>query len=669
MNKKNFIWNTIGSTVNAFTSLFYMIIVTRLNGVDVSGIFTFAFTFACLVQVIGNYFGRSYQVTNIDDNICDSDFLYNRFFTTFFMVLFTLVFVFYKGYSEYKIIVILLLVLFRLIESFGEILYGFIQKNNRLYQVGISMFLKGVFSIILFLLFDLITKNLFVAIISISAVNLLIILLYDIRNAKKANLVFKKFNKDNFYKLLFGGFFIFVFTFLTQYVLNASKYSIDNFLFDKDQTIYGIILMPATAMVLCAQFLVQPFLTKVAELLKNKKIKDLSILTFKISFYVFIVGLFALIFCYFLGIPILEFIYGIKLFDYKISLLLIIAGSIFFGLSYVFSNVLIALRKNFVQAIIYIVVSIIAFVISDVLVLKLGVLGASLSYLISMFILCLLYLIVFLYNIYKINITRDMNIHTFVILAYKESPYLEECIKSVLNQSVKSKVIIATTTKNKYIMDFAKKYKLDVVTAKHTTIGGDFDFALSAGNTKLVTIAHQDDIYEYEYAENVIRNYYEFPKSLIIFSDYYEIRGDNKVFSNVNLKIKRILLSSLFIKHFSGFRFMKRNVLRFGCSICCPSVTFVKENCPSKVFTCDMKSNVDWFAWEKLSREKGSFIYINKKLMGHRVDELTTTTDIINQGIRTKEDLVMFEKFWPKKFANIINKFYKRSENSNNIRS
>ena len=43
-------------------------------------------------------------------------------------------------------------------------------------------------------------------------------------------------------------------------------------------------------------------------------------------------------------------------------------------------------------------------------------------------------------------------IHTFVILAYKESEYLESCINSVINQSVKSKIVIATTTDNKFII-------------------------------------------------------------------------------------------------------------------------------------------------------------------------------------------------------------------------
>lgn len=31
--------------------------------------------------------------------------------------------------------------------------------------------------------------------------------------------------------------------------------------------------------------------------------------------------------------------------------------------------------------------------------------------------------------------------HTFVVLAYKESSYLEECIKSVLNQNILVKLL------------------------------------------------------------------------------------------------------------------------------------------------------------------------------------------------------------------------------------
>ena len=88
------------------------------------------------------------------------------------------------------------------------------------------------------------------------------------------------------------------------------------------------------------------------------------------------------------------------------------------------------------------------------------------------------------------------NKHTFVVLAYKESKFLEDCIKSVLNQTVETNVVIATSTPNDYIKKLAKKYSLKVIVNKGKNgIGPDFDFALHATKSELITIAHQDDIY------------------------------------------------------------------------------------------------------------------------------------------------------------------------------
>ena len=47
--------------------------------------------------------------------------------------------------------------------------------------------------------------------------------------------------------------------------------------------------------------------------------------------------------------------------------------------------------------------------------------------------------------------------HTFVICAYKESKYLEDCIKSLKAQEVKSDIKIATSTPNEYIYSIADK--------------------------------------------------------------------------------------------------------------------------------------------------------------------------------------------------------------------
>ena len=257
--------------------------------------------------------------------------------------------------------------------------------------------------------------------------------------------------------------------------------------------------------------------------------------------------------------------------------------------------------------------------------------------------------------------------HTFVVLAYKESEYLEECIKSVLNQSYKSKVVIATTTDNDFIRKIAKEYKLDVVVGKHTSIGGDFDFAVSVGKTELVTVAHQDDIYDYDYSKKIVSEYNKYRESIILFSDYYEIRNNDKVYSNLNLRIKKVLLFPLKSRFLARYKFFKRWVIRFGNGICCPAVTFVKNNCPKDIFKSDYKCNIDWYAWERLSKLKGRFIYIKDKLMGHRISKDSTTTDIIRQGIRTQEDYDIYLKFWPKWIAKLLTKLYKNSEKSNEV--
>ena len=57
---------------------------------------------------------------------------------------------------------------------------------------------------------------------------------------------------------------------------------------------------------------------------------------------------------------------------------------------------------------------------------------------------------------------KTENNHTFIICAYKESPYLDKCIQSLLNQTVKSNIVMYTSTPNDYIQDIADKYAIDL---------------------------------------------------------------------------------------------------------------------------------------------------------------------------------------------------------------
>ena len=399
-SKKNFIWNMVGATAHAFTSLIFMVIVTRINGTDIAGIFTFAFSLACLLQVISNYSGRVYQVTETSSELKDSDFVFNRITSCIIMGLCAVIYLLFKDYDLYKNIIIFLFVLYRMIESFNDVMYGVIQKNDELYKVGISLFFKSIIGTILFFCIDYFTHNVIFSIVSLVVVNIVIMLFYDRNNFNK---FYKKnfYNKSNNFKLFKLGIFVFGFTFLTQYILNAPKYAIDSSLTNDMQTIYGIISMPATFIVLCSQFIIQPLLVKFSKLIKNEEYDALFKLSIKVAFVVILIGIASSIAAYFLGVQVLKLIYGLDLKKYLIPLLIILCGATFYSVSFVLSNILTAMRKTFIQIIFYIIISIVIFFLSRYLVINYGIIGGTLSYAITMLILCIMYVLYYLFYMKK----------------------------------------------------------------------------------------------------------------------------------------------------------------------------------------------------------------------------------------------------------------------------
>lgn len=256
--------------------------------------------------------------------------------------------------------------------------------------------------------------------------------------------------------------------------------------------------------------------------------------------------------------------------------------------------------------------------------------------------------------------------HTYALCAYKESAYLEECIKSLLAQTVKSNIIIATSTPNAHIDSLAERYDIPIfINEGERGIGGDWNFAYSQAATPLVTIAHQDDIYEPAYTEELLNSVNKACDPIIYFSSYGELRNGEKVYDNKLLRIKRLMLSPL--KVFKKNRFVRRRILSLGNPICCPAVSYVKDRVGESPFTNTFLSNIDWQQWEIQSRKKGSFVYNPKPLMCHRIHEESTTSEIIGDNKRTVEDFEMFKLFWPEWIAKIISRSYAGSEKSNKV--
>ncbi len=198
-----------------------------------------------------------------------------------------------------------------------------------------------------------------------------------------------------------------------------------------------------------------------------------------------------------------------------------------------------------------------------------------------------------------------IDLHTFVVLAYKESGYIADCIGSLLNQTIKSKIILTTSTPSFYLKNIADQFNIPLlINPEKKNIACDWNFAFKNCDTKYLTLAHQDDIYKPEYLENCLNTAEKYPDNLITFTDYDEIYQGKIRKITLMLLIKKLLLWPYLFKNAISNPIFKRLILSFGSSIPCPSVLYNLVNLINFKFEEEFSINLDWDAWLRLSKKK-----------------------------------------------------------------
>lgn len=249
---------------------------------------------------------------------------------------------------------------------------------------------------------------------------------------------------------------------------------------------------------------------------------------------------------------------------------------------------------------------------------------------------------------------------TFVVCAYKECEYLEESIDSILNQTVKANILISTSTPNDYVQGIADKYGIEVRINPNGGQIKDYNFAMQQPDTELIMLMHQDEVLADTFVERVLFELNHTKKPIIAFTNYIEMHNnvvDKK--PSVMVRIKRWMLLPLRVRCFSGTWLGKRGIQLFGDPITHPTVVCVKKEMPEELFREKYKASMDWDLWERLSRQKGSFVYVKEVLLYHRMnDENQTVKLLTTTNARYEDEFEIFCRFWPKTIAKFLMRFY-----------
>lgn len=249
--------------------------------------------------------------------------------------------------------------------------------------------------------------------------------------------------------------------------------------------------------------------------------------------------------------------------------------------------------------------------------------------------------------------------HTFVVPAYGRSPHLRECLASLEKQTCRSPVVVATSTPYDGLEALVTEHGARLaINPEGGGIGRDWNFALAQARTPWVTLAHQDDLYLPGFGEATMTLVDVIPDATLVLTGYAELVGNRARAHSLMLWIKRLLLEFGFTgRRAVSSRGGKRRLLRFGCPIPCPSVTLRPDRTGLR-FREDLMVNLDWEAWLRLARLPGTFAYSRQRLLLHRVHADSETSAGIRNGVRAREDLMLFESLWPKPVARLLARGY-----------
>ncbi len=399
-------WNMIGSMATAFQSVILLAIMTRTVGIIPAGIYTMGNTDSNLFLTIGKYGSRSFQVSDVKREYNFREYRMSRIITCIVMGLVSTGYVLWvanrNGYSSEKTSIIIWMCLFKLPDAFEDIFQAEYQKNDRLDVAAKCLSLRMILTIILWALLTIITRSLLISVVVSTIVTTIMCFLFIMLTREFVS-ERDDYSMKKVWKLLLVMTPLCLGSFLTLYIGAAPRNSIDKYMDDETQAIYGFIAMPVFVVQLLVTFIFNPILHRISLMWDEERYGDYLKESLKQSVFVIGITLVCIAGAWLLGIPVLSVLYSTDLAPYKADLLIMMLGSGFMGFVYLIGYLLTIMRLQNAMLGGYILASIVAFIFSDKAVLTNGIRGACVFYMILLLILALSFIAIYIYKMLQVK--------------------------------------------------------------------------------------------------------------------------------------------------------------------------------------------------------------------------------------------------------------------------
>ena len=363
---KNLSYNTIGMIMYNIALWFLGFFIIRMLGEEYSGYYSVAMSIGATLYGTALWGLRSYIVSN-DEEFTYGDFIVVRLISIFISIILLVIAIVFYQYKTYQNIVIVLYSLFKFSEALIELFDCFYQKSLKMDINAKSMIIRSVLLTLMFYLCIKFTDNLVVGLSSTILITLGVLIFYNFRRIKELNISLS-FNKQNIIKILTLTFPIMGFEMLSAFMVAIPRITFSKIGFIGDLGIYTSIYTIIVFLQLVIQILIfsiSPYMAK--DYLANNMKAFLSKL-FGLFGVSILLALISEIGVFFLGEFVLGILYGDKIAAYYHLMYLLIISGTTLGMTWIFSQLFVILKKNYEQLFCALLCTLICFGLSNVLI-------------------------------------------------------------------------------------------------------------------------------------------------------------------------------------------------------------------------------------------------------------------------------------------------------------
>ena len=375
---QNQLWSIVASGSLAIFASIIVFVITRVSGLEAAGVVVFAIALTELPRTLAIFNARPYQNFDVMPEFSFINYFNLRLISSITSSILFIVFLLIREFEVYDFVIILSVYSIYIVDAVADVFIGEMQRNGVMRIAGKMQAMSYLIAIVTISITLVLTNNLILAFLLAFFLFALSYIVWIWINRAHFGPIRVSFDKIRAKTLTFRLLPLLIGSFFWTLLFNSPKFFLETFATFEDVALIGILMMPVSLLILaCTSFFHGPIATKTAEILASGDITGLKKRVNLQLLLAFGICILFVICVYFLGIPILSFVYDLDLTGYKTILLIIALGGLARAPLYVIGPIAVMMKKLKANLAIQISAFLLITPIMYFLVLNHGLIGAS----------------------------------------------------------------------------------------------------------------------------------------------------------------------------------------------------------------------------------------------------------------------------------------------------